>query len=109
MQESKYICYTKEELSAIISAALDEKFPTNQTSDQSNTSDLLNIKEAADFLGYNVSTIYSKVNKREIPFWREFFIYFSEMVLKTLTNSRRAKISKINVSANSKKFPGNFL
>jgi hypothetical protein len=42
MQEYKFICFTKEELSAIISAALDEKFPPQSVSNNSNSSDLLN-------------------------------------------------------------------
>ena len=70
MQEHKFICFTAEELSAIISAALDEKFPPQSVSNNSSSSDLLKTKEAADFLGYKVSTIYRKVSNGELPYMK---------------------------------------
>jgi len=70
MQKYKIICFTAEELSAIISAALDEKFPTQPIPNNANSSDLLNTKQAADFLGYKVSTIYRKVSNGELPYMK---------------------------------------
>lgn len=50
-----------------------EKSNTNQPSDQ-----LLNIDEAASFLNLSVSTVYSKVAKRELPFMKKSKrLYFS--------------------------------
>ena len=61
----------------------------------SNQDDPLNIKEAANYLNLNKSTLYNKVNKREIPFMkRGKRIYFLKSELKKYI--KRGKVLSID-------------
>jgi len=103
MQVYKFICYTPEELSAIISAVLDEKFPPQSVSNNSSSSDLLKTKEAAAFLGYKVSTIYRKVSKGEIPYFKNENtnrLWFSkEALIEWIRGGKRKTIDEIKQEA----------
>ena len=47
-----------------------------------NKNDLLNIQEAAEFLNLSKSTLYNKVNKRELPVMKKGKrLYFSKVEL----------------------------
>ncbi|NVK04981.1 MAG: helix-turn-helix domain-containing protein [Flavobacteriia bacterium] len=63
---------------------------------------VLNVKEAAEFLGLKVPTIYSKVNRRELPFMkRSKRLYFSEDdLLAYLNEGRVASFEEFEGEAN---------
>lgn len=60
-----------------------------------NSEKLLNIQEAAKFLNLAVPTIYSKVNRREIPFIkRSKKLYFSKEELTDYLKKGRVKTNE---------------
>jgi excisionase family DNA binding protein len=85
------------DLEAIIQRSVEHAFANSQPSHLSDATsgDLLNIKQAAEFLSLSVPTIYTKVSKRELPYMkRAKRLYFSKMELleyikkgKTLTKT----------------------
>lgn len=66
----------------------------------SNHDQMLNVKEAAEFLGLAVPTIYSKVSKRELPVMkRSKRLYFSkDELLGYLKRGKRMTLLEIEES-----------
>lgn len=59
-------------------------------SNQASKKKYLSIREAAEFLGLSVPTIYSKVSKRELPFIkRGKFLYFTSADLEAYLQEGR--------------------
>jgi excisionase family DNA binding protein len=57
-----------------------------------NEEEILTIQEAAEFLSLTVPTLYSKVSKGELPFWkRDKRLYFSKSELMNWVKSGRQK------------------
>jgi len=78
-------------LSNIENLILDIKHQPKEV-EQTETEQLLNVQEAAQFLNLTVPTMYSKVSKNEIPFMkRSKRLYFSSTELMEYIKEGRKK------------------
>ena len=70
---------------------------------QKEAEDLLTVQEAANFLSLVKPTIYSKVNKRELPFMkRGKRLYFSQSeLLEYIKEGRRQTATEIKLEVNT--------
>jgi excisionase family DNA binding protein len=105
MEKTVFISLPVEDLQTLIidcvNACLKNHQP-NKTIIQNNTSDLLNIQEAADLLHLSVPTCYTKVSKRELPHTKKGGrLYFSRQeLLGWLKQGRRKTNTELEQEAN---------
>jgi excisionase family DNA binding protein len=91
---------TTEELQTIINTSIrqalaEERKFHNQNKQEHEEKDLLNVKETAELLNLTIPTIYSKVNRGELPYMKKAKrLYFSKKELLDFLKSGRVKTEK---------------
>lgn len=91
---------TTEELQTIINESVKQALQEheesqNKISSNSEEKDLLNVKETAKFLDLTIPTIYSKVNRGELPYMKKAKrLYFSKKELTDFLKGGRKKSIK---------------
>lgn len=70
---------------------------------ESKQSKFINVKAAAEYLGVSMQTIYSKVHKNEIPYYKDCGkLYFDTAELDDMIRSKRVKTNaEINAEASA--------
>jgi len=91
------------DLESIIQKCVDNAISANSSTPNQNqvNSELITIKQAAEFLSLSVPTIYSKVSKGELPFMKvSKRLYFSrEDLTSYVKNGRRNTVQEDRQSA----------
>lgn len=86
---------TEEEFKNFLKQAITEVLADKNINNQSAVPELLDIKQAADFLKLKVTTLYEKTSQRSIPHFKKGNkLYFNRLALTEWLNSGRVKTSK---------------
>lgn len=101
MNQGVLLGILKEMNDKIISLQAEIRDMAEKVVPKSETDDILNVEEAMAFLGFKKSTIYTKVNRGEIPHMkRGKRLYFSVTELKKyLTDGKRLTNDEVNEMA----------
>jgi excisionase family DNA binding protein len=87
--------FTEEEFKNFLKQAITEVLVDQNISRQPAVSEILDIRQAADFLKLKVTTLYEKTSQKTIPHFKKGNkLYFNRVALIEWLNSGRVKTSK---------------
>jgi excisionase family DNA binding protein len=87
--------FTEEEFKNFLKQAITEVLVDQNISQQATVPEILDIRQAADFLKLKITTLYEKTSQKTIPHFKKGNkLYFNRVALIEWLNSGRVKTSK---------------